>query len=142
MKYKSIFFLKVYHGKHPLKGSTTDILQEEHEKHHNLPYNKGIAWQLRFSHLTGYGARYYSYLMARSVATSIWQKYFKDDPFNQENGMKYRQECLSHGGGKPSKQLVSDFLGESLVTPDGLADALIADIDAKNQIVYDMIKRT
>ena len=73
--------------------------------------------------------------MARSVATSIWQKYFQDDPFNEENGMKYRQECLSHGGGKPSKQLVSDFLGESLVTPDGLADALIADIDSKNKIV-------
>jgi len=130
---------QVYHGKHPLKGSTTDVLQEQHEKHHNLPYNKGIAWQLRFSHLTGYGARYYSYLMARSVATSIWQKYFQEDPFNQENGMKYREECLSHGGGKPSKQLVSDFLGESLVTPDRLADALIADIDSKNKTVYDMI---
>ena len=115
-------------------------MQEQHERHHNLPYNKGIAWQLRFSHLTGYGARYYSYLMARSVATSIWQKYFQDDPFNEENGMKYRQECLSHGGGKPSKQLVSDFLGESLVTPDGLADALIADIDSKNKIVYDMFR--
>ena len=54
--------------------------------------------------------------------------------------MKYRQECLSHGGGKPSKQLVSDFLGESFVTPDGLADALIADIDSKNKIVYDMFR--
>ena len=78
--------------------------------------------------------------MARSVATSIWQKYFQEDPFNQENGMKYRAKCLSHGGGVPSRQLVSDFLGEELVTPDRLADALIADVDAKNKTVYDMIK--
>ena len=115
-------------------------MQEEHEKHHNLAYNEGTAWQLRFSHLVGYGARYYSYLMARSVATSIWQKYFQEDPFNQENGMKYRQECLSHGGGKPSRELVSDFLGESSVTPVGLADALIAELDSKNKDVYDMMK--
>ena len=78
--------------------------------------------------------------MARSVATSIWQKYFQKEPFDSENGMKYRQECLSYGGGKPSKQLVSDFLGESAVSPDALADALIADLDAKNKVVYDMIR--
>ena len=54
--------------------------------------------------------------------------------------MKYRQECLSYGGGKPSRELVSDFLGESSVTPDRLADALIADLDSKNRVVYDMIR--
>ena len=78
--------------------------------------------------------------MARSVATSIWQKYFQEEPFDSENGMKYRRECLSYGGGKPSKQLVSDFLGESAVSPDVLADALLADLDSKNKVVYDMIR--
>jgi hypothetical protein len=41
---------------------------------------------------------------------------------------------LSHGGGKPSHRLVSDFLG-SEVRPEDLSDALIAEIDAKNDEV-------
>ena len=46
----------------------------------------------------------------------------------------FRAECLSHGGGKPSHRLVSDFLG-SEVHPEDLSDALIAEIDAKNDEV-------
>ena len=66
-----------FHTEHPLKTNTTEILREAHLANHNLPYPDGTAWQHRFSHFVGYGARYYSYLMARSVASSIWQKYFQ-----------------------------------------------------------------
>ncbi len=79
-----------YHGSHPLQGSTTEILKQVQRSHHSLKYHPGTAWQLRFSHLVGYGARYYSYLMARSVASTIWQKYFAADPFDRSNGLKYR----------------------------------------------------
>lgn len=123
-----------FHGRHPLGSSTTDILRQTHEEHHNLPYPEGTAWQHRFSHLVGYGARYYSYLMARSVASKIWQQFFQDDPFNSDNGAKYREECLSHGGGKPSHRLVSDFLGKE-IEPSDLSDALIAEIEDKQESV-------
>ena len=62
--------------------------------HHSLKYHPGTAWQLRFSHLVGYGARYYSYLMARSVASTIWQKYFASDPYDSSNGLKYRYSFI------------------------------------------------
>lgn len=86
------------------------------------------AWHLRFGHLVGYGAKYYSYLMSRAVASWIWMEYFKDDPFNSTNGERYRSEVLSHGGGVPAKEMVSKFLRKA-VTPENLTEALIIDLD-------------
>lgn len=88
------------------------------------------AWQLRFSHLVGYGAKYYAYLLSRAVASWIWQSCFKDDPLNRVQGERYRRQCLAHGGGKPAHTLVADFL-QLQPTPDKLAKALVQDIDSQ-----------
>ena len=82
----------------------------------------------------GYGARYYSYLLARAVASNIWQKLFKNDPFDSDMGALYRSECLSHGGGKPSPKIISDLLGHP-VYPGELVDALLNEIDEKQAII-------
>ena len=58
---------QAYHSRLPLAGDTVAALQEVQATHHTLPYPQGTAYHLRFSHLVGYGARYYSYLLARSV---------------------------------------------------------------------------
>lgn len=65
------------------------------------------AWQLRFGHLVGYGAKYYAYLMSRAVAAWTWHELFREDPFRRAAGERYRRELLSHGGAKPAHQLVS-----------------------------------
>ncbi|XP_014610164.1 PREDICTED: mitochondrial intermediate peptidase [Polistes canadensis] len=123
----------VYHS-NKLKRSTTEILKDIQEKYYGLPYIENTAWQLRFSHLVGYGAKYYSYLISRAIASWIWQTYFQNDPLSRVAGEKYRWECLTHGGGKPPSLLVSDFLHKT-ASPSNFANSLLNEIDIRNEYV-------
>lgn len=49
---------------------------------------------------------------------------------DREMGEKYRQEVLSHGGGKPPQAMVAEFLARE-VTPHSMVDALMMDLDQK-----------
>lgn len=123
---------QILHGKHPLPQGPIDVLSSVQNKYYNLPYVANTAWHLRFSHLVGYGAKYYSYLMSRAVASCIWQTYFEADPLNRTSGEMYRHECLAFGGGKPPKTLVGDFLRRR-ITPDWLVKSLVREIDDKSK---------
>ena len=57
---------QVYHSAQ-LEKPSTEILKEIQGKYYELPYVENTAWQLRFSHLVGYGAKYYSYLVSRAI---------------------------------------------------------------------------
>uniref|UniRef100_A0A7M4F200 Mitochondrial intermediate peptidase n=1 Tax=Crocodylus porosus TaxID=8502 RepID=A0A7M4F200_CROPO len=119
---------QIYHGKHPLKISTTDILKETQEKFYGLPYVSNTAWQLRFSHLVGYSAKYYSYLMSRAVASMVWKQCFAQDPFDRAMGERYRREMLVHGGGKEPMLMVQGMLQKAPSVED-FVDALVSDLD-------------
>ncbi|XP_032909015.1 mitochondrial intermediate peptidase-like [Catharus ustulatus] len=119
---------QIYHGKHPLKKSTTEILKETQEKVYGLPYVPNTAWHLRFSHLVGYGAKYYSYLMSRAVASMVWKQCFAQNPFDRAMGERYRREMLAHGGGKEPMLMVQGMLQKSPSVED-FVDALVSDLD-------------
>jgi len=123
---------QAYHSSDPLPSDTVSTLQTVQASHHTLPYPTGTAYHLRFSHLVGYGARYYSYLLARAVASAIWQHGFQDDPYSGSAGQRYWTECLSHGGGKKSHLIVSDYLEQPGWEPASLASSLIQELDTKN----------
>ncbi|XP_003397437.2 mitochondrial intermediate peptidase [Bombus terrestris] len=124
---------QVYHSSQ-LEKPSTEILKEIQGKYYELPYVENTAWQLRFSHLVGYGAKYYSYLVSRAIASWIWQTYFQADPFNRTAGDRYRKECLVHGGGKPPSKLVSDFLNKE-ASASNFAKSLLFEIDTKMEHV-------
>ena len=128
----------MYHSDITTLGDITSSLESVQKQFHTLPYVPGTAYHLRFSHLVGYGARYYSYLMARSVASAIWQYSFQEDPYNRAAGVRYRNECLEHGGGKASHLLVRDYLQQEM-EPGKLASALIQELDNKNQEVEEAL---
>uniref|UniRef100_F1LPX0 Mitochondrial intermediate peptidase n=1 Tax=Rattus norvegicus TaxID=10116 RepID=F1LPX0_RAT len=119
---------QIYHGQHPLKKSTTDILMETQEQFYGLPYVPDTAWQLRFSHLVGYGAKYYSYLMSRAVASMVWKECFLQDPFNRAAGERYRREMLAHGGGKEPMLMIQGML-QKCPSIDDFVDALVSDLN-------------
>ncbi len=102
--------------------------------------------------LVSFYLRYYSYLMARAVAASIWRSLFAPaiagssssdggggDPLAgaSEAGRRYRHECLAHGGGKPGARIVSDLLGvgDLASSPELLAGAVVAEVDAAAEAV-------
>ncbi|XP_055688290.1 mitochondrial intermediate peptidase [Lutzomyia longipalpis] len=132
---------QAYHGDPTEQGaSTTDTLRQLQERYYGLPYVNATAWQLRFSHLIGYGAKYYSYLVSRAVASSIWHTFFAKDPLSRAQGERYRREFLSFGGGVPSGKLVGDFL-QCGVTPQILAKNLIEEVDANSEIIRHLTER-
>ena len=49
-----------------------------------------------FEHLVHYGGSYYSYLLCRSIASDVWNKSFKANPFNRKMGE--RLEAFLKGG--------------------------------------------
>ncbi|XP_046734920.1 mitochondrial intermediate peptidase [Diprion similis] len=127
---------QVYHSRR-LEQPSTEILADLQDRYYGLPYVKNTAWQLRFSHLVGYGAKYYSYLISRAIASWIWQTYFEADPFSRLSGERYRRECLAHGGGKSPSILVSDFLSKE-ANAQNFAKSLINEIDAKNDHMHEV----
>ncbi|XP_071483988.1 mitochondrial intermediate peptidase-like [Diadema antillarum] len=115
---------QVFHGDHPLGKPTIDILADIQRQHSSIPYVQGSAWHLRFGHLVGYGAKYYSYLYSRAVASQVWHRCFAEDPLSRTTGERYRREMLSHGGGKEPSLLVQNMIGKHLTSSE-LVDALI-----------------
>lgn len=68
------------------------------------------AFQHRFHHTVQYGARYYSYLVAKSSASLIWQQRFQSEPFSRKWGDCWA-EVQSHGGGHHPAVLLEKILG-------------------------------
>ncbi|XP_053404674.1 mitochondrial intermediate peptidase-like [Mercenaria mercenaria] len=125
---------QAYHGSYTNQfnqKTTTDILREIQNKYYGIPYVENTAWQLRFGHLVGYGGKYYSYLMSRAVASRIWRQFFKANPFNRENGERYRRELLAHGGERHPSELIEALLGEK-PTIEMLTDSLIEDLKQRS----------
>lgn len=120
-------------------GRTTDDLKEVQKQYYGLPYVENTAWQHRFSHLVGYGAKYYSYLISRALASSAWNTHFAADPLARRAGRRLRDRVLRHGGAVPPQVLLKDYL-EMEITPQTLASALIDELDCHKDHLDTVLK--
>lgn len=64
-----------------------------------------------FGHLSGYGAKYYSYLWSLVFAIDLFAEIKKHDLLNQEIGKRLIAEVLGKGGSKDPYELLIAFLG-------------------------------
>lgn len=122
-----------FHGQHPLGKSTTDLLAHLQSQYYTIPPVPKTGWHLRFSHLVGYGAKYYSYLLSRAMASAIWQQMFQKDPFSRTEGEKYERGFLSHGGGTVPQEMINNLLGHE-VTIEDLASSLATEVNQLHQL--------
>ncbi|KAI6225444.1 Mitochondrial intermediate peptidase [Aphelenchoides fujianensis] len=103
--------------------STTDLyLELGNELLPQVVRPRDFANHHRLTHLSTYGAKYYSYVIAKACASRIWLKYFAADPFDSAAGA-LRAKIQSFGGERPSKELLNMTLGHEL-TADDLSEAL------------------
>ncbi|ODV89167.1 hypothetical protein CANCADRAFT_32504 [Tortispora caseinolytica NRRL Y-17796] len=72
-----------------------------------VPENR---WHTYFTHLFGYGATYYSYLLDRAIASKIYTHLFEKDPLSREAGEKFANEVLKWGGSRDPWECVAGAL--------------------------------
>ncbi|KAK3256561.1 hypothetical protein CYMTET_34307 [Cymbomonas tetramitiformis] len=75
-------------------GGTTDLLAEIQNQHSSVRHEEGTQWQVQFGHIVNYGATYYSYLFASSIAANAWEELFAGEPLASGAGDRLRQEVL------------------------------------------------
>ncbi|KER20243.1 hypothetical protein T265_11166 [Opisthorchis viverrini] len=107
------------------------------------------AWPHRFSHLVGYGGRYYSYLMARAGAHLVWSQCFANDPWSSSKGQLYQERILRHGGEFHPATMLSDLLSynneesniSSILSPEQLARGLRDHVDESEAAASAMLSK-
>lgn len=101
---------------HSGPAGQTDVDSISYEKlreYTGLAIRKPTHFATAFDHLgsNGYAATYYTYLWSQVISKDLWSAFDPERPFNPGPALRYRDMILRTGGGKPSAQLVRDFLG-------------------------------
>jgi len=76
-----------------------------------IRFEPDTHFQAAFGHLTGYGAKYYSYMWAKVFALDIFEKVNAGGLLNPETGKLFAEKVLGKGGSIAPDQIVRDFLG-------------------------------
>jgi intermediate peptidase len=93
---------QVYHSETAGSMNSTQVLEQVQNSIHVLPFVKGTAWQVQFSHLFGYGAGYYSYFWSRKWASRIHHQLLHHKHLDEwkEVGETLNSEVLGLGGSR------------------------------------------
>jgi len=83
-------------------------------KYDMLPMPADSQFQDAFSHLSGYGAAYYTYRWSIVIADDMFTEFQKNGLRDRATAERYRKLILAPGGSKPSAELVQEFLGRPI----------------------------
>ena len=129
LQVSSAMFDHEFHGVYPLKKSYQEIYSSMLTKYASLPYISSTYPYLKFYHLIDYGARFSSYIIARSMASKIWHDQFSKDPLSKTAGEQLRQNFLQWGGEREPKELMTNlFALKNELTIDDMTKAITDEI--------------
>ncbi|CAF0810026.1 unnamed protein product [Rotaria sp. Silwood1] len=122
-------FDHAFHGPYPLSMSYDKIYSSLLTKYTSLPYISSTYPYLKFYHLVDYGARFSSYIIARSIASKIWNDQFLKDPLSKTTGEHFRKNFLSWGGEREPNELVGNMFSlTKKLTIDHMTKAITDEI--------------
>jgi intermediate peptidase len=82
------------------QGGSSSVWHSLAQQYSSLPPPPDTCPQARFSHLTIYGACYYSYLYARCISEALWNVHLAADPLDPAaGGLGEGESVLSGLGG-------------------------------------------
>jgi mitochondrial intermediate peptidase len=99
-----------FHGAHPPIGSTTDTAARIQSELTTVPQVPGTAPQATFLHFVHYGGGYYSYVLARLIASQLWTELFANNPLSRESGDRLRLRLLALGAANDPARILRDLL--------------------------------
>lgn len=76
-----------------------------------VQFDKDDRTYASFGHLTGYGAKYYSYLWSKVFALDLFETIKTHGLLNPHIGDRYVRQVIGQGGSVDPDQLLIDFLG-------------------------------
>jgi mitochondrial intermediate peptidase len=122
-------FDHVFHAPYPLSKTYKELFASILTKHTSLPYVDSTYPYLKFYHLIDYGARFSSYIIARSVASKIWHDHFLKDPLSKTVGEQFRKNFLQWGGEREPTELIGRlFSSSTTLTTDAMTRAITDEI--------------
>lgn len=99
-----------------LEGAVKDTQEIQHALADHyfgeyIAFEPTAHFQANFGHLTGYGARYYSYMWSKVFALDLFYELKKRGLTDPETARTFVEALFSKGGSKDPNQLLRDFLG-------------------------------
>lgn len=104
--------LQYYLG--PAPQNLGDAARSFDAKYDPLPPAPYAQVQDSFSHLSGYGAAYYTYRWSIVIADDMFTRFQAHGLRDRETAERYRRLVLAPGGTRPAADLVADFLGRPI----------------------------
>jgi intermediate peptidase len=106
-------FDHAFHAPYPLSQSYDKLYSSLLTKYTSLPHISSTYPYLKFYHLVDYGARFSSYIIARSVASKIWHDHFLEDPLSKTTGEQFRKNFLQWGGEREPNELIGNMFSST-----------------------------
>jgi thimet oligopeptidase len=99
------------HDGDPVHIDFDQLLKSDAARFQATEQIEGNRMYASFTHLSDYGAKYYTYAFDKVIALDFFARFDKDDLLDGPEAMRYRRTVLDPGSTRSAEQLVRDFLG-------------------------------